>query len=110
MVGHTGNLEAIHKAIKTVDECVGKIAKAGLARGYNLMIFADHGNAEDKTDAWRTSHTLNDVPFIMVSGDEKLGKSKLRSDAGLVDIAPTVLDVIGIKKPKEMTGESIILK
>jgi 2,3-bisphosphoglycerate-independent phosphoglycerate mutase len=108
MVGHTGKMPAIKRAIEAVDECVGKIVEAGLANGYTILIFADHGNAEDKTAMWATSHTLNDVPFILVSNEEKLRKAKLKSGKSLEDIAPTVLDIMGILKPKEMTGESII--
>ncbi|MFA6064226.1 MAG: 2,3-bisphosphoglycerate-independent phosphoglycerate mutase [archaeon] len=108
MVGHTGNLDAITTAVKTVDACVGKISEAGIKHNYSLLIFADHGNAEDKTMASRTSHTKNDVPFILVSENPKLKKAKLLSGLGLQDIAPTVLAVLGIKKPEEMTGTSII--
>jgi 2,3-bisphosphoglycerate-independent phosphoglycerate mutase len=101
-------MDAIHKAVETVDECTGKIVNAGLAKDYTLMIFADHGNAEDKTAKWATSHTINPVPLILVSNDKKLRKSKLAKGKGLRDIAPTVLELMKIKKPKEMTGESII--
>ena len=62
MVGHTGLLKAIKKAVKTVDDCVGKIVDAGLKHNYTLLVFADHGNAEDQTTLWRTSHTINPVP------------------------------------------------
>jgi len=110
MIGHTGVLDAITKAVKTVDDCVGKISEAGLKHNYALLIFADHGNAEDKTMEWRTSHTKNEVPFILVSENSKLKKAKLKKGMGLQDISPTVLDVFGIKKPKEMTGVSIIEK
>jgi 2,3-bisphosphoglycerate-independent phosphoglycerate mutase len=110
MVGHTGKEDAIHKAIKAVDECVGEIAKAGLANGYTLLIFADHGNAEDKSEEWSTSHTINPVPLILVSNDEKLKNAKLKEGKGLEDIAPTVLDIFEIKKPAEMSGESILDK
>ena len=110
MVGHTGLTPAILKAVKTVDDCVGKIVKAGLEHKYTLIVFADHGNVEDQTAKWRTSHTLNPVPCIIVSNDEKLKKCKLKSGKGLQDIAPTVLDLLGLKKPKEMTGTSLIEK
>jgi len=110
MVGHTGVINAIHKAVIAVDDCVGKIAKAGLEHKYTLLIFADHGNVEDQTAKWRTSHTINPVPFIIVSNDEKLKKCKLKSGKGLQDVAPTVLDLMSLKKPKEMTGTSLIEK
>ncbi len=110
MVGHTGNLEAIKKAISTVDECVGKISEAGLKNNYTLLIFGDHGNAENQSQKWSTSHTLNDVPLILVTNNEKLKKIKLASGMGLKDIAPTVLEIMQIKKPLEMTGKSILKK
>jgi len=110
MVGHTGLSEAIHKAVIAVDTCVGKIAKAGLEHKYTLLVFADHGNVEDQTPKWRTSHTINPVPFIMVSNNIELKKCKLKKGKGLQDVAPTVLDLMGIKKPKEMSGTSLIEK
>lgn len=109
MVGHTGSTPAIIKAVETVDACTKKIVEAGLKKDYALFIFADHGNAEDQTAKWRTSHTLNKVEFILVSNDSKLKKAKLKKGKGLKDIAPTALALLGLKKPKEMTGESIIL-
>lgn len=108
MVGHTGIIKAIHKAVSAVDACIGKIVEAGIENDYTLLIFADHGNAEDQTAKWRTSHTLNKVPFVLVSGDDLLKNVQLKLHMGLKDIAPTVLELLGIKKPKEMTGESII--
>ena len=73
-------------------------------------VFADHGNAEDQTKKWATSHTINPVPLIIVTNDEKIKKSKLEKNSGLKDIAPTVLEILKIKKPTEMTGNSIIKK
>jgi 2,3-bisphosphoglycerate-independent phosphoglycerate mutase len=108
MVGHTGVVDAIHKAVKAVDDCVGKIVDAGLKKKYTILVFADHGNAEDQTAAWRTSHTINPVPFILVSDNPTLKRCKLKKDRSLRDIAPTVLDLLELKKPKEMTGVSII--
>lgn len=110
MVGHTGVISAIHKAIEAVDECTGKIIDVALLNEYTSIIFADHGNAEDQTIKWGTSHTLNPVPVIVVSPEEKYKKAKLKKGKGLKDIAPTVLDILEIKKPIEMTGESIIEK
>ena len=106
MVGHTGKTDAIRKAVSTVDECVGRITKEGLEHDYNMLIFADHGNAEDQRLECRTSHTINPVPLIFVSHKH----CELKSDKGLQDIAPTVLDILGIEKPDEMTGESILEK
>jgi len=109
MVGHTGIIKACHKAVKVVDECLGRIVDAGLENNYTSLVFADHGNIEDQTPKWRTSHTINPVPFIVVSNDPKLKKCKLRKGAGLSDIAPTALKLIGLKVPKEITGKSIVL-
>ena len=108
LVGHTGKWEACLKAAETVDQCVGRIVQAGLEKDYVLFIFADHGNLEDKSPKWQTSHTLNDVPFILVSNEPALRKTKLHKGKGLQDIAPTVLELMGIGKPKEMTGGSLI--
>jgi 2,3-bisphosphoglycerate-independent phosphoglycerate mutase len=110
MVGHTGIIDAIHKAVVAVDTCVGKIVEAGLQHNYTILVFADHGNVEDQTAKWLTSHTINPIPLIVVSNDTKLKKCKLKSGCGLKDIAPTVLDLMGLKKPKEMTGVSVIGK
>ena len=110
MVGHTGIKESVFKAIKSVDECTGKIVDAGLEKDYAIMVFADHGNAEDQTNEFNTSHTMNPVPFILVTNDKELKNSKLKNNSGLKDIAPTVLQLMQIDKPTEMTGQSLILK
>jgi len=107
MVGHTGIKEACIKAAETVDKCVEKITKVILKKDGTAIIFADHGNLEDKTPEFKTSHTKNKVPLIFVSADEKLKNVKLKEGKGLKDIAPTVLKLFNIKKPAEMTGESI---
>jgi len=103
MVGHTGKILAIKKAVKAVDQALEKIVETGLRNNYKILILADHGNAEDQSPKWRTSHTTNKVPCILVSKD----KVKL-SNGGLQDIAPTILKLLDIKKPKEMTGSSLI--
>jgi len=108
MVGHTGIKEAIEKAITAVDENTGKIIEAGLLNDYVILVFADHGNAEDQSDEFRTSHTMNPVHFVLVATDPVLKKCSLRNDGGLVDIAPTVLQLMGLEKPLEMSGESLI--
>jgi 2,3-bisphosphoglycerate-independent phosphoglycerate mutase len=108
MVGHTGNVDAIIKAVEAVDFSVGKIVESGLKCDYDLLVFADHGNAEDQTPEWRTSHTTNPVPFILVSNKDDLKDAKLKKDKGLRDIAPTALKLMGLSIPPEMTGESII--
>ncbi len=108
MVGHTGVMDAAVKACEAVDECVGKIAKKALAQGVKMIITADHGNAEwmynEAAKTPQTAHTTNIVPFIIV--DNK--KYNLRKTGALCDIAPTVLDLMEIKQPAEMTGKSMI--
>ncbi len=108
MVGHTGILKAIKKAIIAVDDCVGKTIKTALEQDYIIFVFADHGNVENQTPAWNTSHTINPVPFILISNEKELQQIKLKDNKGLQDIAPTVLKLLNIEKPKEMTGESLI--
>ena len=108
MVGHTGNFKAGLKAVESVDECVGIITAKILEKDGTVLVFADHGNIEDQSPKWRTSHTTNPVPFILVSGSGK--KVKLKKKGGLQDIAPTVLDLLDIKKPREMGGTSLIKK
>lgn len=107
MVGHTGNEKAIIRAVEAVDRATGRLVRAGLKNNYSLFIFADHGNAEDQTKEWRTSHTVNPVPLIFVSGKRKFSLEKNKE---LKDIAPTVLSLMGIKKPKEMDGRPIYSK
>ncbi len=111
MVGHTGNLDAAIKAVEAVDRCVGKIVKATLDRGGALIVTADHGNAEQmfdpKTDNPHTAHTLYDVECIVVTPDQR--PYKLRDGGRLADVMPTVLALMGLPKPKAMTGESLIV-
>ncbi len=108
MVGHTANAPAIKKAVEAVDSAQGKIVKTSLAVGYSCLLLADHGNAEDKTKKTTTSHTTNPVPVILISNEKKFLKTKIKGGAGLSDVAPTVLKILGIKKPKDMTGKSFI--
>ncbi|MDR1564392.1 MAG: 2,3-bisphosphoglycerate-independent phosphoglycerate mutase [Oscillospiraceae bacterium] len=106
MVGHTGVFEAAVKAVDTVDECVGKIVRAIAAKGGVSLITADHGNADcmlEPDGSPFTAHTTNPVPFCVVGYP-----CTLRSGAGLADIAPTILQIMGIAQPAEMTGKSII--
>lgn len=109
MVGHTGIVEAAIKAIETVDECLGKIVNKVLDKDGTVFITADHGNAETMIDYSTgkpmTAHTNNLVPFVYVAKDAK----KLREDGVLADIAPTMLQVMGLPQPEEMTGKSLIL-
>ena len=110
MVGHTGSLPAAIKAVETIDECVGKVVEALLAHDGTILITADHGNCEQmidcKTGEPHTAHTTNPVPLIFVSKDENL---KIHSGK-LADLAPTMLELLGIEKPAEMTGQSILEK
>ena len=109
MVGHTGVIPAAIKAVETVDNCIGKILKEIKKLGGALLITADHGNCDmmlTKDNKPITSHTTNKVPFILY-GVENV---KLRSEGALCDIAPTILELLNIKQPKEMTGKSLIEK
>lgn len=109
MVGHTGVIPAAIKAVETVDNCIGKILKEIKKLGGALLITADHGNCDmmlTKDNKPITSHTTNKVPFILY-GVENI---KLRSEGALCDIAPTILELLNIKQPKEMTGKSLIEK
>lgn len=111
MVGHTGVLEAAIKACETVDKCVERVVNQAKAQGGVVLITADHGNAEKMTDTdghIHTAHTLNPVPFVLV--DEKRKNVSLRSDGILGDIAPTILHIMNIDKPEQMTGRSLIEK
>ncbi len=110
MVGHTGNLEAAIECCTEVDKCLGRLVDAYLAVGGTILVTADHGNIEKminlKTDEIFTEHTTNPVPFILVSDSFK--NKKLRTGGILGDIAPTVLDILGIPQPEEMSGRSLI--
>ena len=106
MVGHTGVYEAIERAIKAVDECVKDVVEAAKANGYEVVQIADHGNADNAVNADgtpNTAHSLNPVPIVVVS--ERVAKVK---SGILADVAPTVLDLMGLEKPAEMTGESLV--
>ncbi|MBQ7352248.1 MAG: 2,3-bisphosphoglycerate-independent phosphoglycerate mutase [Clostridia bacterium] len=110
MVGHTGVFDAAVKAVETVDTCVGKVADKILSIGGVMLLTADHGNADVmvlESGAVCTSHTTNLVPFSVI-GDDYIG-SALKEDKALCDVAPTMLEILGIDKPEEMTGESILL-
>ena len=105
MVGHTGNLDAAIKAVETVDDCIGKIYKKVEEIGGTLIVTADHGNSEvmiDDNGNVITSHTTNKVPFIITDKRIKL------EDGKLADIAPTMLYLLGLDIPKEMTGNVLI--
>jgi len=108
MVGHSGVFEAACKAVTTVDECVGQVINELLSRGAAAIVTADHGNAEQMLDATGdvyTAHTTNDVACVLVTPERRL---ELRSSGILADIAPTLLELLGIKQPSAMTGKSLI--
>jgi len=108
MVGHTGVFEAAVKAVETVDTSLGLIADAVREKGYVMLITADHGNAECMLEdgCAHTAHTCDDVPFILVSEAHK--QCKLREDGALEDIAPTILSILDIPIPPEMTGKTLL--
>ena len=116
MVGHTGNMDATIKAIEKVDKCVGQIVNATGEMGGSIVITADHGNAEvmkgSEGEPW-TAHTINKVPLILIEGEKRkipnMGNEiNLRENAGLADIAPTLLQLLNLPVPREMTGKSLI--
>jgi 2,3-bisphosphoglycerate-independent phosphoglycerate mutase len=106
MVGHTGVYEAIKKAVKTVDECAGTVIKAARDHGYDVLVIADHGNADkalNEDGSPNTAHSLNPVPCILVTDDYK----KI-NEGILADVAPTLLKIMGIPIPKDMTGKVLV--
>jgi 2,3-bisphosphoglycerate-independent phosphoglycerate mutase len=110
MVGHTGRLDAAIKAVETVDHCLGRLSRAVEAAGGTLVITADHGNAEmmrdPETGEPHTAHTLNPVPFIVVNPHSAIARLE---HGRLADVAPTLLDLMGLPKPAAMTGHSLIV-
>ena len=106
MVGHTGVYEAIVKAVKAVDACVREVVEAAKANGYEVVLIADHGNADHAENADgtpNTAHSLNPVPIIVVSDRVKSVKNGV-----LADVAPTVLKLMGLEQPAEMTGKVLV--
>jgi 2,3-bisphosphoglycerate-independent phosphoglycerate mutase len=108
MVGHTGNFDASVKAVEAIDKCLGRIVEAIEATGGQLLITADHGNVEQMMDASTgqplTSHTNGPVPLVYV-GDASLG---FRSEGSLSDLAPTLLTLMGLPIPEQMTGQPLL--
>ena len=111
MVGHTGVVDAVVKAIETVDACVGRAVEAVKEKDGVMFICADHGNAEvlvdENTGEPYTAHTTNPVPFILVNYDNEY---TLKENGKLCDIVPTLIDIMGMEKPAEMTGQSLLIK
>jgi 2,3-bisphosphoglycerate-independent phosphoglycerate mutase len=106
MVGHTGVYEAIEKAIKTVDECAGTVIKSAQKHGYDILVIADHGNADkalNEDGSPNTAHSLNPVPSILITNDYK----KI-NEGILADVAPTLLKIMGIPIPEDMTGKALV--
>lgn len=111
MVGHTGNFEASVQAVEVIDECLGKVIDAAISKKGKIVITADHGNIEQLIDydtgMPHTAHTTNLVPVILVAEERK--KCRLNEGSG-VDIAPTLLKLLGLPQPQEMTGHSLIVE
>ena len=111
MVGHTGIEEAAIKAVEAVDKCIGDAVEAIKEADGQMFICADHGNAEQMVDyetgASFTAHTTNPVPFILVNYEEGV---TLREGGCLADIAPTLIEMMGMEQPEEMTGKSLLVK
>ena len=111
MVGHTGVEAAAVKAIETVDACVGRAVEAVKEVNGQMFICADHGNAEQLVDEETgepfTAHTTNPVPFILVNADPAYG---LAEGGKLADIVPTLIDLMGMEQPAEMTGKSLLIR
>ncbi len=107
MVGHTGIYEAVEKAVKAVDQCVNEVVETAKAVGYEVIIIADHGNADNEINADgtpNTAHSLNPVPFIYVTEN----KNATVADGVLADVAPSILHIMGLAQPAEMTGRDLI--
>jgi 2,3-bisphosphoglycerate-independent phosphoglycerate mutase len=111
MVGHTGNFEASVRAVEVIDECLGRVIDAAISKKGKVIITADHGNIEQLIDydtgMPHTAHTMNLVPVILV--DEERKKCRLNQGSG-IDIAPTILQLLGLPQPQEMTGHSLIVE
>ena len=107
MVGHTGVYAAIEKAVVTIDACLHDTVEAAKANGYETIIIADHGNADHAMNADgtpNTAHSLNPVPFVYISENKE---AKVENGM-LADVAPSVLHIMGLEQPKEMTGKNLI--
>jgi 2,3-bisphosphoglycerate-independent phosphoglycerate mutase len=108
MVGHTGVFDAIVKAVETADDCARQVVEAGLRSGYSFVIIADHGNADKALNpdgSPNTAHSTNPVPVVLLNSSAQ----GLRSGI-LADVAPTILDLMNVEKPAEMTGSSLLIR
>ncbi|KAI4260990.1 MAG: hypothetical protein L6R42_003801 [Xanthoria sp. 1 TBL-2021] len=111
MVGHTGVYEAAIKGVEATDEAIGLVYEQCKKKDYVLFVTSDHGNAEEMLNDQgkpKTSHTTNKVPFIMANAPQ--GWSLKKQDGVLGDVAPTLLEVMGLSKPEEMGGSSLLIK
>jgi 2,3-bisphosphoglycerate-independent phosphoglycerate mutase len=108
MVGHSGSIPATIKAVETVDGCLARVLKAAETAGTRLIVTADHGNAEmlidPETGGPHTAHTTNPVPFVVVDWEQE---QRLRPNGALCDVAPTILSMLGVEQPPEMTGVNL---
>jgi 2,3-bisphosphoglycerate-independent phosphoglycerate mutase len=108
MVGHSGSIPATIKAVETVDQSLARVLRAAESAGMRLIVTADHGNAEmlidPETGGPHTAHTTNPVPFVVVDWEQE---TQLRSGGALCDVAPTILSMLGVEQPAEMTGENL---
>jgi 2,3-bisphosphoglycerate-independent phosphoglycerate mutase len=111
MVGHSGSLPATIKAVETVDMCMARVVEAAERAGARLLVTADHGNCEmmidPETGGPHTAHTTNPVPFVVVDPD---GDNEMRDGGALCDVGPTILSMLGIEQPEEMTGTDLRLE
>ena len=115
MVGHTGDFDAARRAVEAVDACLGRVVEAVRATGGAMLVTADHGNAETMVDPGtgqpHTAHTLNPVPVMLVEAARPGRNAAIAlRDGRLADVAPTLLELLGIDKPPEMTGSSLIVQ
>jgi 2,3-bisphosphoglycerate-independent phosphoglycerate mutase len=110
MVGHTGDFDAAVEAVEAVDEQLGRLVERLRTAGAHVVITADHGNADDMgtEDDPHTAHTLNPVPFVSLGPDGMAGGRAARDGGTLADIAPTLLELLGVERPDAMTGESLL--
>ena len=111
LVGHSANLDARVKACEVVDECLGRVVDEGLEKGYTVLVTGDHGNIETMfypDGSPNPSHGVNPTPFILISGEEELRCVKLRDGEGLSSVASTVLKLMDVLKPSEMTAEALL--
>ncbi len=109
MVGHTGNIPATIKAAEAVDQSLGELVKEALKKDYEIIVTADHGNAEKMLDSDGkpvTSHTTNKVPFILINDSGY--RLRASSEAKLSNVTPTIIDIMGLDKPKEVTELSLL--